>query len=383
VSVPGFRLAAVHAGLKPNGQLDLALVRSDTPCTAAAIFTQNLFQGAPVLFDRKVLAAHRRNVQAVVINSKVANAATGPAGLADAEQMARWTRRCLAWGEHVGVMVMSTGVIGVRLPMDKIQAGIQEAAGSLGGDPLEAARAIMTTDTRPKTASAQAGAATVWGMAKGAGMIHPDMATMLVVILTDAAIPAEVLQGALYAANDTSFRCITVDGDTSPNDTCLVLANGLAGDVDPTVFRTALGEVCESLARQVAFDGEGARHHVTIHVQGARSAADARQIGRTIATSPLVKTAIFGRDANWGRVISAAGRAGVPFDPLTASLCIDDLAVFDKGQPVAFDEARALELLSKTEVSLHLDVGSGPGQATVWTCDLTPEYVDINAAYRS
>lgn len=379
--VTGFRLCATHAGLKKNGDLDMALVHSTPPARAAAVFTQNRFQGAPVLYGQAVLK-QSDTVAAVVVNSRIANAATGEEGLRNAADTAEAVRAALNLPTDTGIMPMSTGVIGAQLPMDKIRDGI--AALALAPDnPSAAARAIMTTDTRPKMAGVTIGDVTMWGFAKGAGMIHPDMATMLAVVLTDAEVSKADLQAALSRATEVSFNAVSVDGDTSPNDTCLVLANGARGPIDPTLFQEALTRVCQSLARQIAFDGEGARHHVTVEVTGAVSDTDARTIGRTIATSPLVKTAIFGRDANWGRIISAAGRAGVAFDPDRARLRLGPLEVFQQGAPVIFDEARALELLSETDVTLHLGCGLGDGHATVWTCDLTPEYVDVNAAYRT
>lgn len=394
--VPGFRAAGVHAGLKPHGALDLALVVSERPCVAAATFTRNLVKAAPVLYDQALLARNRTAIWAVVVNSKNANAVTGPQGLRDAERMAHITAEALALPPGAGVFVMSTGVIGVPLPMDKIERGIRLAASALSPDGgLEAARAIMTTDTRPKTAGLKVEVdgvpVTIGGMAKGAGMIHPDMATMLAVIGTDAAITPEALDAALHYAVERSFNCISVDGDTSTNDTCLVLANGLAGNpaieraegASFVAFRDALTAVCQDLARQIAFDGEGATKRVTINVHNAGSFEAARQVGRTIATSPLVKTAIFGRDANWGRVLAAAGRAGVPFDPDKTSLWFGELQVLRNGQPLPFDEGEALRILSEPDVFITLDLGGDPGQATVWTCDLSYEYITINAEYRT
>ena len=253
--IPGYRMTGVHAGLKAPGQPDLALIHSEGPSTAAAVFTQNLFQGAPVVYGRQVLATHRHNIQAVVINSRVANAATGPEGLADAEQMGRWTAQALHLEDSAGVMVMSTGTIGVRLPMDKIRAGIDRAAQFPPGD---AARAIMTTDTRPKTATVKVGPATLWGMAKGAGMIHPNMATMLCVIPTDAHLDADALQLALEHANETSFNCITDGWRYQPERYVPGAGQRPSRPIETERFRQALTEVCQSLARQVAFDGEGA-----------------------------------------------------------------------------------------------------------------------------
>lgn len=396
-SVPGFRAAGVAAGLKGGSELDFALVVSDVPAVAAATFTKNLVQAAPVQYDRALLARHRTHIRALVVNSKNANAVTGPQGLRDAERMAAHTAEALALPEESGVFVMSTGVIGVPLPMEKIERGIRLAAGRLAATPeagIDAARAIMTTDTRHKVAGTHRALndvqSAIAGMAKGAGMIHPNMATMLAVIATDAAVAPDALDAALTYAVERSFNCISVDGDTSTNDTCLVLANGTAGNAPITIddprfaaFQGALLDVCQDLARQIAFDGEGATKHVTIEVQNAGSFEAARQIGRTIATSPLTKTALYGRDANWGRVLAAAGRAGVDFDPDATSLWFGDLQLLAAGSPVGVDEARALEILSEVEVTITLDVGGDAGSATVWTCDFSHEYVTINAEYRT
>lgn len=397
-SVAGFRATGVHAGLKKDGALDLALIVSDRPCTAAAVFTRNLVKAAPVLFDQQVLAERGTKVRAVVINARNANAVTGEQGLRDAAEMAARTAQALALPDDAGVFVMSTGVIGVPLPMEIIRHGIDLAASSLATNDdagMAAARAIMTTDTFPKlagtTLALHGRTVTIAGIAKGAGMIHPDMATMLSLIVTDAAVERSALQAALHFAVERSFNCITVDGDTSTNDTLLLLANGAAGGPTITVddeefgaFQEALLAVCQDLARQVARDGEGATKFVTVEVRGAPSFEDARQVGRTIATSPLVKTAIFGRDANWGRVLAAAGRAGVPFDPSRANLWFGDLRLLQDGTPVGVDEARALEILSAPEVTITLELDpDAPGAATVWTCDFSFDYVSINAEYRT
>jgi glutamate N-acetyltransferase / amino-acid N-acetyltransferase len=396
-SIAGFRAAGVHAGLRKQEAPDVALVLSDRPCAAAGSFTRNLVRAAPVLYDEEVLRANPSGIRAVIVNAKNANAVTGEQGLRDATEMARLTEERLGLPAQ-SVLVMSTGVIGVPLPMDKISQGIQLAADNLGDsvdDAERASRAIMTTDTYPKRAARQVELAghtiTLAGMAKGAGMIHPDMATLLGLVVTDAAIDVGPLQDALRYAVEHSYNCITVDGDTSTNDTQLVLANGAAGNPridsvdheDFRAFRDALCAVCAELARQVAFDGEGATKHVTIQVRGARAFEEARAIGRTIATSPLVKTALFGRDANWGRVLAAAGRAGVPFDPQRANLWFGDLQLLRDGAPVGVDEERALEILSEQEIFLSLALEEGDAHACVWTCDFSFDYVSINAEYRT
>jgi len=385
VIIGGFQACGVHAGLKADNALDFALITADGPAAGAAIFTRNLVQAAPVVFDRALMKRAAGNIRAVVINSKNANACTGAQGDRDVARTAQLVRRALSLPEEAGVFVMSTGVIGVPLQMERIEEGIRKAVECARPEGLsDVARAIMTTDTRPKTAMATCGDVRLAGVAKGAGMIHPDMATMLSVILTDAALTPEVLTTVLGYAADRSFHCISVDGDTSTNDTLLVLASGLSGVAPPLEqFRDALTTVCMDLARQIAFDGEGASKHVTIHVKNAGSFDAARRVGRVVATSPLVKTALYGRDANWGRVLAAAGRAQVPFIPERASLHFGGLKVLEDGRPLPLDEARALEILSEQTISMHLDLGGEPGEATVWTCDFSHDYVTINGAYRT
>jgi len=384
--VKGFSMCGASAGLKPDGAHDVALLVSDRPCAAAAVFTRNRVKAAPVRYDQAVLRRAPRAVRAVAINSKNANACTGRQGMRDAARMAAVARDALGLSASDEVLVMSTGVIGVPMPMARIEQGIRAGAGSLMADGVDAAaRAIMTTDTYPKTATVRMpDGVTLVGIAKGAGMIHPDMATMLSVVITDAALEPDALGAALRHAVDRSFHCISVDGDTSTNDTCAVLANGASGVTpDREAFQDALTALMQDLARQIAFDGEGATKRVTIRVDEAPSQEAARRVGRTIATSPLVKTAIYGRDANWGRVLAAAGRAGVRFHPDRSALWFGDLQVLDRGTPLPFDEARALAILSEPDLDIRLDLGSGPASATVWTCDFSHDYVTINGAYRT
>jgi glutamate N-acetyltransferase/amino-acid N-acetyltransferase len=393
--VRGFRAAGVACGLKAGGAKDLALVVSDVPCRAAALFTRNVFKAAPVLYDQDLLARNPTGIQTVVINSGCANACTGELGLANARHTAQIAGEVLELPAEA-VFVMSTGVIGQQLDMSKVAAGIREAASVLspaGG--ANAALAIMTTDTRPKEVlvpvrlDGRTGA--VAGVAKGAGMIHPDMATMLVLLVTDVAIGLEPLRAALRAAVERSFHRITVDGDTSTNDTVLLLANGLAGNreivditsQDYTHFVGALSEACITLAKMIASDGEGATRLVEIRVEGAASVGEATLVGRTIATSPLVKTALYGRDANWGRVLAAAGRSGAAVQPDKVALWFGDLQLVDDGQPVPLDEERASAILSQPEVVITINLGVGGERATVWTCDLSHDYVSINAHYRT
>ncbi|PWH15703.1 MAG: ornithine acetyltransferase [Ardenticatenia bacterium] len=406
--VPGYRAAGVACGLKQSGQLDLALVLSDHPATAAGVFTTNVFRAAPVLYDEALLAReHPPLVRAVVINAGNANACTGAAGLQDAERMARITEEALGLPRDT-VLVMSTGVIGHRLPMDRVEQGIYAAAQSLstsGG--AAAARAIMTTDLVPKEAyvriDSENGRFSIGGMAKGSGMIHPALArpasptgnpyphaTMLCLIVSDARVSAPVLQDALDAAVARSFNRITVDGDTSTNDTVLLLASGQenATEITPDseahrLFQAALNEVCTSLAKQIARDGEGATRLVEITVCGAISEFEAERAAKTIATSPLVKTAIFGADPNWGRILAAVGRSNVHIDPQRTDLWLGPVQLVAAGTPLDFDVHAARAMLRQPEVAIRLDLGLGSGTATVWTCDLSYKYIEINAEYHT
>ena len=396
-SVPGFRAAGVACGIKQSGAPDLALIVSDRPCTGAAVFTTNKIQSPGVTFDRELLADRPEWIDAIVVNSGCANAVTGPRGFANTREMARLSAEALG-NADAGVVVMSTGVIGQQLPMERIARGIDMAAGSLhdGVDAGHAAaRAIMTTDTRPKTAAARVEIGgvpvTIAGMCKGAGMIHPDMATMLAMVATDAAIAPAALREAVRYAADRSFNAVTIDGDSSTNDTFLVLANGVAGNArieepqgaDFDRFCDALTTVAIRLAQQIARDGEGATKFVTIRVRGARSFAQARQGARVIATSSLVKTAIYGEDANWGRVLAAIGRSGIDVDPERLALWFDDLQLVADGAPLPYVEADAHATLTKPEVTITVDLGLDEHEATVWTCDLSHDYVSINADYRT
>lgn len=390
-AVSGFTAAGVHCGLKKDSRLDLALITSAAPCAAAGVFTTNRLKSAPVLLDAERLRADASAVRAVVINTGSANACTGGQGMDNARATARCAAQRLGCAEDQ-VLVLSTGVIGTQLPMDKICAGVELAAGATGSDWAGAARAIMTTDTRPKLASATVGACQVAGIAKGAGMIAPNMATMLSVIVTDALLTPAQAQAALAAAADASYNRIVVDGDMSPNDTVLLLANGASG-VTPALdaFEQALTALCVHLAQAIVRDGEGVTKFITLAVNGAADDGSARQLANAIATSALVKTAFYGNDANWGRIIAAAGRAGAPFDPARASLTMASGAVGDRntvllfrdGVPLDYSEALATAIISAPEVDVTLDCGLGSGAALVWTCDLSHEYVTINGDYRS
>jgi len=396
--VPGFRASAVSCGLKPGSELDLALIAADEPCVPAAVFTTNRVQAAPVVYDRQLMDGGGM-VQAVVINSGCANACTGARGLRDAAETAALAEAEL--GLSAGsVLVMSTGVIGQYLAMDRVRAGIRSASRSLSAEGGHAAaRAIMTTDTVPKEASVRVDVAgqdvTIAGMCKGSGMIHPNMATMLGVIATDVAIKRPLLQRALHEVVAQTFNMVTVDGDTSTNDAVALLANGLATNevisaVDGPAyraFRSGLLEVATSLATALARDGEGASKFITIRVTGAADAQAATVVAKSIANSALVKTAVYGQDANWGRVLCAAGHSGVELDPAQLALWLTDgvkmLHLVRNGEPFEIDETVASEILSSREITFRLDLGQGSGEATVWTCDLTHDYVSINAHYRT
>jgi glutamate N-acetyltransferase/amino-acid N-acetyltransferase len=383
-SPKGFRAGAVSAGIKKTGAPDLVLVVSDVSCACAAMFTTNLVSAAPVQICREHLATHGDRIQAIVVNSGNANAVTGQQGVNNAATMTHQTSNLLDLDERQ-TMVMSTGVIGVQLPMEKVRAGIDAALKALTYDGGHAAaRGIMTTDTKPKEFAVMFDGVTIGGMCKGAGMIHPNMATMLAVITTDAKVDRSTLQTALRQAVNVSFNRISVDGDTSTNDTVLCLANGMSG-VTPDLqkFQAALNRVCMELAQQIVRDGEGATKFVTLIVSGARTEKDAHQIANTIATSLLTKTAIYGRDANWGRILAAAGRSGVSFDPTKASLRMGPLQLLMDGVPQPFSEEEALKLLSESDVEFELTLREGDASATMWTCDLSHDYVTINAAYRT
>ncbi len=391
----GFTTGGVYSGVKEDtSKLDLSLLVSDRDCTAVGVYTQNLVKAAPVLLDRERTPGD--NLRAVIINSGVANACTGDRGMEDARAMASATAEALDGCAAEQVLVMSTGVIGEHLPMEKILGGIPKVAADLADDAAaveRSARAIMTTDTVPKVRSrtVEIGGReiTVTGIAKGAAMIGPNMATMLATVVTDAPLATADAQPALAEAVDESFHCISVDGHTSTNDTVLLLANGAAGGEplsgkELSHFRATLVEVCEDLAVAIPADGEGADHLITVEVHGCATRTDAIRIGKTIADSPLVKTAVAGADPNWGRIVSAAGYAGVPFDPDEVALLINGILVYEKGAPVEFDEATVSDSIkSSKETLLLLLLGEGTAIARFWTTDLTTEYVRLNADYRT
>jgi len=386
----GFRAAGVSAGIKAHG-LDLALLVSDRPATAAAVFTTNRAQAAPVVVSRDHLQRSGGIARAIVVNSGCANACTGDAGLRIAREMAAETGQLIACPvEHV--LVSSTGVIGVALDIDKIRRALPAAMTALAGDQGGlAARAIMTTDPFPKEAAARVSLGgreiAIGGMAKGSGMIEPNMATMLAFVTTDAAVPPALLDRALRETVNETFNAITVDGECSTNDCVMLLANGTSGvTIDAgsyEAFAHALGTVCLRLALGIVRGGEGATKLVTVSVTGASSASEARQAAKAIANSLLVKTAIHGGDPNWGRLIAVAGRAGVEFELSRAVVKIGPIVLFKDGQP--HDEAapEAAAYLKNDEIAVLVDLGVGTASSTVWTCDLSAEYVRINAEYRT
>ena len=388
----GYKAAGVACGIKAAGKRDLALVVSDELASAAAVFTTNLAQAAPILVSRDHIERTGGRARAIVVNSGCANACTGEDGMAHASTMARQTAAALRC-EPEEVLVASTGVIGVKLDMNKVCRGIGDAAKSLSADHgSDAALAIMTTDPFPKEAalevSLQGGRFRVGGIAKGSGMIEPMMATMLGFITTDAAVEPAVLQRALKAAVDPTFNAISVDGECSTNDCVFALANGASGarigDADYESFVAALRNVCETLAVGIVRGGEGATKLITINVVGAESDGDARKAARAIANSPLVKTAVHGGDPNWGRLIAVAGRSGSAFALDRAAVRIGPIELFRDGVPHDERSEAAAAYLRQGDVNIEVDLGAGgDGQFRMWTCDLSAEYVRINAEYRT
>lgn len=392
----GFRFSATACGLKKTGALDLALLSSDVPAAAAAVFTQNLVAAAPVVLSKAHLRASKGRMRAIIINAGNANCATGRTGYEASVKTTDDTARQLNCLPRE-VFVCSTGVIGVPLPTEKILRalpGVVRNRRSSARSFAELSLAICTTDTVPKTASTSFSIArkrvNLVGCAKGAGMIHPNMATMLAFVATDATISPALLQKTLDQVIRDTFNSISIDGDTSTNDTLIVLANGAAGT--PPIeantlahrnFTRALREICHSLALQIVADGEGAQRVIEIEVRGAATKAGAHRIAQTIATSPLVKTAFAGGDPNWGRIFAAAGRAGVKFDPDRTDIHMAGIHVLHRGQPLNFNERAASNRLLEPHVLLIVDLHQGRESARFWTCDFTAEYVRINASYRT
>ncbi|MBL1137469.1 MAG: bifunctional glutamate N-acetyltransferase/amino-acid acetyltransferase ArgJ [Chloroflexi bacterium] len=393
--VGGFKVSGVYAGIRKTNKPDFTIVASDMDCTLAAVFTTNQVKAAPVLLDMQRLAENPTQIRAVITNAGNANACTGEPGLQNAIQTTELAAEMLGCLPEQ-VLVLSTGVIGVQLPMDKVAYGIENGIAELEEDAWSgAARSIMTTDTRPKGVSKQCGGYTITAIAKGSGMIAPNMATMLSMIATDAAVPQPLLQRALSAVSAKSFNRISVDGDTSTNDTVLLLANGASGTLITeaqgyTEFVAHLTELCTELSQMIVMDGEGATKFIAVHVTGATDDTSAYAVANTIAISPLVKTAFYGGDANWGRIMMAAGRAGVPLDQSKLNLWFavgkdfsEGLQVVANGTPTDYSEAEASHIFAQQEITVHLDLGLGTSESTVWTCDFSHEYVSINGDYRT
>ena len=388
----GFTAAAVAAEIKYTGRTDLAVVYSKVPAQAAAVYTLNRFKAAPLRVTEENIS--NGMAQAIVVNSGIANAGMGAEGMRLAREMSDCAAEALGIAKD-DVIVASTGVIGMPLPMDKVKAGIEKASKALypdGGH--DAARAIMTTDTVCKEMAVQlridGKLVTIGAMAKGSGMIHPNMATMLGFITTDVNIDNKALQAAFKANIDDSFNMVSVDGDTSTNDMVVILANGQAGNAvlteespDFSAFKEALRDICIAMAQKIAGDGEGATKLVECTVTGAATKEDARLAAKAIIASSLVKTAIYGNDANWGRIACAAGYSGAQFDPDKVNIFIGDVQVAQNGMGLEFDEAKATETLKQKKVNILVKFNIGTEEATAWGCDLTYDYVSINADYRS
>jgi len=386
-SASGFLAGAVRAGVKSEEELDLAILCSGTSCTAAGVFTTNQIKSAPVILSQVGIA--KRRAQAIVVNSGCANACVGAQGLADAREMAELAAAKLSISPEE-VLVASTGIIGVPLPMNHVRTGIGEIRLRKDGG-HDFARAIMTTDTRAKEVALQVDMEgvefTIAGVAKGAGMIHPSMATMLCFIATDASVSADFLQAALQKAVDCSFNRISIDGDTSTSDCVFLLANALAGnkpiDFDNgEAFQEALNAVCTYLAKSIAQDGEGATKLIEVTVEGAVKQEEARQAARAVVSSLLVKTAMHGNDPNWGRIVAALGRSGAEVKENKLDVYLNDVCVMKRGSPAPFNqEEMRLALSSSDDVLIRLCLNLGNDKATAWGCDLSEEYVTINSSY--
>ncbi|NLN93054.1 MAG: bifunctional glutamate N-acetyltransferase/amino-acid acetyltransferase ArgJ [Candidatus Hydrogenedens sp.] len=390
----GFRAGAAAAGVKKAGttRLDCALIVSDRPCQVAGVFTTNRVFAAPVKYCREICA--KGQARAFLVNSGNANACTGDQGYADTLAMAARAGTLLSIPAEE-ICVSSTGVIGVPMPLDRVMKGIEGCVAALSTEgSAQAAQAIMTTDTRPKELACEvalsSGTVRIGGIAKGSGMIAPSMATMLAFLTTDAAIDAPLLQKLLKEAADDSFNCICIDNDMSTNDSLMILANGASGTAtlqegseDCQRFAGALKDLCASLARELVLDGEGATKFITITVEGAKDRASARQIAATIARSQLCKTAFYGCDANWGRIVCAAGYAGIPFDVDSTDLYIQGVHVFQNGRPLPDKDAEVQPLMAEPKLAVRLSLQEGTARGHYWTSDLSTEYVKINADYRT
>jgi len=386
-SVPGFLAGAAHAGIKSSNELDLAILYSEVPCTAAGVFTTAQIKSAPVILSQRHVS--KRRTRAIVVNSGCANACVGEEGLAHALETANLAATKLGIATEE-VLTASTGVIGVPLPMNCVRAGIEKIRLHRDGG-HDFAKAMMTTDTRSKELAVQVDMRgvkfTIGGAAKGAGMIHPNLATMLCFIATDASINIDFLQSSLQMAADCSFNMISVDGDTSPSDCVFLLANGLVGNKsigfdNGEAFQEALNEVCIYLAKSIARDGEGATKLIEVTVEGATKQAEARQAARTVASSPLVKAAIHGNDPNWGRIVAALGRSGAEVREDKLDAYLNDVCVIKQGCPISFSkEEMNADLSHNDNVLIRLCLNLGDARATAWGCDLSEEYVTINSEY--
>ncbi|HOO56991.1 MAG TPA: bifunctional glutamate N-acetyltransferase/amino-acid acetyltransferase ArgJ [bacterium] len=387
-AVKGISSSGIHCGLKPDNQLDLALFRSEQPCKTVSFFTTNNLKGAHVIVFKETLRASRGRCGAVLVNSKNANCSTGKQGEKDNLLVAKALSEKLAVPPE-NVLFASTGVIGEPLPVDTVVSGMDNLISELDDSSSDnAARAIMTTDTKPKIVAVEVKhgkkSYTIGGVAKGSGMISPNMATMLSFIFTDLDLPTAMLRSVSEICVQESFNSISVDGDMSPNDTVMVMANGMSGikiaakeTARRNRFLDALGLVCRQLAREIVRDGEGATKLVHIEIKGAVNDREAKLMAQNISNSLLVKTAIFGEDPNWGRIVSAAGTSGAEFDPLLARLIIDGVCVYDRGKPMP----RPQNIMKNKDVFINLDAGLGRGSSLFWTCDLSYDYVKINAEY--
>ena len=388
----GFKAAGIKAGIKKSGNLDVALIYTEREAAVAGVFTQNAVAAAPVFASKKVVATG--TAHAIAANAGCANACTGAQGKKDARAMQEITAAALGCTPE-DVLVASTGVIGVNLPMDKMEAGLKAAVAALSADgSANAGNAIITTDTYSKSCATEVtlgGKQVRFGaIAKGSGMIQPNMATMLAFITTDAAIDGKLLQKALSEVVEISFNMISIDGDMSTNDMAVVLANGAAGNAkitaegaDYEAFKATLAEICKGLSQRIASDGEGATKFLTVHVTGTKSFADAKTIAMSVAKSPLVKTAFFGEDPNWGRVICAVGYAGVPMNPETTVVKFGGIPVYAHGVGADYDEAALKKVMGEHDIVIDIDMGMGTQEATVWTCDFSYEYVKINGEYHT
>ncbi len=386
-SAQGFLAGATVCGIKASGGVDLAILHSEKPCTVAGVFTTNAIKAAPVVVSQRRVRSGR--AQSIIVNSGCANACTGEDGVADAEEMAELAAKKLGLSAY-DVLVASTGVIGVRLPLERIRSGVKGIV-LKGNGGHELAKAIMTTDTFPKEVALRVetdfGAFIVGGVAKGAGMIHPQLATMLCFLTTDADVEAGVLQDCLRQAVDVSFNMVTIDGDTSPNDMVVLLANRTSGvkigEDSAGLLTRALEETCVYLAKCIAKDGEGATKLIEVVVEGALDVVEARAAARTVAASPLVKAAVHGNDPNWGRIVAALGRSGIRMEERRLDVYLCGTCVMKQGQPQSFDRRRLNMSLTEKEVSIKLHLNLGLAKAVAWGCDLSEEYVTINSAYTS